>query len=180
MSLTPLFLWFSFSLLLQFWDFCIYTALPVLSYSCLNYFNYPTIECVTFCMLNHCCNPPWTHLQEGWNIEWNKQITFWPSRCQRTQTLFSWFRPTLLLTWIKHTRERDPQKVANSTFLLAGEVLALNQPCAVLLPLTFASIILVLATSRGVVTAAANPPEHIKMPNTSETLFVKYACCMAP
>jgi len=42
--------------------------------------------------------------------------------------------------------------------------------------LTFASIILVFATSRGVVTAAANPPEQIKIPNTSETLLVEYEC----
>lgn len=32
----------------------------------------------------------------------------------------------------------------------------------IILPLTFANMILVFATSRGVVTAAANPPVHIK------------------
>ena len=35
-----------------------------------------------------------------------------------------------------------------------------------ILPLTFANMILVLATSRGVVTAAAKPPVHIKTHNT--------------
>lgn len=43
-------------------------------------------------------------------------------------------------------------------------------------PLTFANIILVFATSSGVVTAAANPPEKIKIPSTSETLLCEYEC----
>lgn len=43
-------------------------------------------------------------------------------------------------------------------------------------PLTFANIILVFATSRGVVTAAANPPEKIKIPSTSETLLCEHEC----
>ena len=36
----------------------------------------------------------------------------------------------------------------------------------IILPLTFANMILVLATSRGVVTAAAKPPVHIKTRHT--------------
>lgn len=59
------------------------------------------------------------------------------------------------------------------------DTLKLPPPSACLLvfpTLTFANIILVFATSRGVVTAAANPPEQIKIPNTSETLLVKYEC----
>lgn len=43
-------------------------------------------------------------------------------------------------------------------------------------PLTFANIILVFATSSGVVTAAANPPEKIKIASTSETLLCEYEC----
>lgn len=43
-------------------------------------------------------------------------------------------------------------------------------------PLTFANIILVFATSSGVVTAAANPPEKIKTASTSETLLCEYEC----
>lgn len=63
-----------------------------------------------------------------------------------------------------------------SLLLGAGFLSAMTIPLACLLlssTLTFANIILVFATSRGVVTAAANPPEQTKTRNTSETLLAE-------